>query len=53
MKDPNSENCEKVYAVSRKVVKTEAVEELHYSNFKGTTSTEEEKGIFHLFLLVL
>ncbi|HNR52935.1 MAG TPA: GerMN domain-containing protein [Candidatus Dojkabacteria bacterium] len=45
MKDPNSENCEKVYAVSRKVVKTEAVGRAALLELlKGTTSAEEDKG---------
>lgn len=44
-KDPNAENCEKVYAVSRKVVKTEAVGRAALLELlKGTTSAEEDKG---------
>lgn len=45
VKDPNAENCEKVYAVSRKVVKTEAVGRAALLELlKGTTSVEEDKG---------
>jgi len=44
-KDPNAENCEKVYAVSRKVVKTEAVGRAALLELlKGPTSSEESKG---------
>lgn len=44
-KDPNAENCQKVYAVSRKVVKTEAVGRAALLELlKGTTSAEENKG---------
>ena len=45
VKDPNAENCQKVYAVSRKVVKTEAVGRAALLELlKGTTSAEEDKG---------
>lgn len=45
VKDPNAENCEKVYSVSRKVVKTEAVGRASLLELlKGTTSAEEDKG---------
>ncbi|KKP64329.1 MAG: hypothetical protein UR61_C0048G0002 [candidate division WS6 bacterium GW2011_GWE1_34_7] len=45
VKDPNAENCDKVYAVSRKVVKTEAVGRAALLELlKGTTSAEEDKG---------
>jgi len=45
IKDPNAENCQKVYAVSRKVVKTEAVGRAALLELlKGTTSAEEDKG---------
>lgn len=45
VKDPNAENCPKVYAVSRKVVKTEAVGRAALLELlKGTTAAEEEKG---------
>lgn len=45
VKDPNAENCQKVYAISRKVVKTEAVGRAALLELlKGTTSAEEDKG---------
>ncbi len=45
VKDPNAENCQKVYAVNRKVVKTEAVGRAALLELlKGTTSTEEDNG---------
>lgn len=45
VKDPNALNCSKVYAVSRKIVKTEAVGRAALLELlKGTTVAEEDKG---------
>lgn len=47
VKDPNAEDCTKVYAVNRKIIKTEAVGRASLLELlEGTTNTEEDAGFF-------